>query len=121
MHVVAPILPTADFATVKPWTRAFAEALVRAAPKRYVATASKSRRRGKIYLDYLRNGRGATAICPYSTRARDGAHMAATLSWEELTAHVRPPALDIDAVRERVEDGVDPWPGYAELRQRLPP
>jgi bifunctional non-homologous end joining protein LigD len=117
--VVAPIDPVSDFATVKPWTRALAQALVRAAPGRYVATASKQRRRGKIYIDDLRNGRGATAIAPYSTRARPGAPVAVPLGWDELEGMTAAPGFDLALVIARVSSIADPWAGYDAVRQRL--
>lgn len=118
LHVVAPIDPVAEFSVIKAWTRALADALVRASPRQYVATASKQRRRGKIYLDYLRNGRGATAIAPYSTRARPGAPVAVPLRWEELDGASEAPRFDVAAVLQRIATGDDPWVGYDAVRQR---
>lgn len=116
LHVVAPLDPVHPFDVVKAWARRFAEQLVRAAPTRYIATASKERRRGKIFLDYLRNGRGASAVCPYSTRARPGAPVAVPLSWDELVDMHAPPQLGTDAVLARTDD---PWAAYATIKQRL--
>jgi bifunctional non-homologous end joining protein LigD len=103
--------------------RAFAETMTRLmaedSPARYVANMSKAKRNGKIYIDFLRNQRGATAIAPYSTRARKGAHVAVPLSWSALSrladAH---PASVKDAAR--LARAGDPWKGYAKLKQALP-
>jgi bifunctional non-homologous end joining protein LigD len=119
LHVVAPLDAVHPFEVVKAWARRFAEQLVRAAPTRYVATASKARRRGKIFLDYLRNGRGASAVCPFSTRSRPGAPVAVPLAWEELADMDAPPHVGIDAAVQRVTEGEDPWAGYFALEQRL--
>ena len=74
LHVVAPLTPKADWDTVKAFTRDIASQMEINAPDRYVATMTKSRRKGRIFVDYLRNQRGATAICPFSTRTKSGAY-----------------------------------------------
>ena len=73
LHVVVPLTPKADWETVKTLAQGLAEAMAKDSPSKYTATISKRARGGKIYLDYLRNGRGATAVAAYSTRARAGA------------------------------------------------
>lgn len=83
-HVVVPLKPKADWARVKEFAKGFAKAMEQAEPKRFTATLSKKARRGRIFIDYLRNGRGATAIAPYSTRARKGAAVSMPLPWSEL-------------------------------------
>lgn len=117
LHVVVPIVPDADFTAVKAWSRAFAEARVREDPRTFIAQATKAKRVGKIYIDYLRNGRGATAICPYSTRARPGAPVAVPLSWDELDAAR---SFSLLEARQRVASAIDPWSDYHDVRQRLP-
>lgn len=84
VHVIVPIAPEHAWDVVKPWTHRFALAAAAERPERYTATLAKKARAGKIFIDYLRNGRGATAIAPYSTRARDGAPIAAPIAWKEL-------------------------------------
>ncbi|HWB81197.1 MAG TPA: DNA ligase D [Nannocystaceae bacterium] len=120
LHVVVPLDRDADFDAVKAWSRAFAEDRVRAAPQRYVATMTKSKRTGKIFIDYLRNGRGATAIAPFSTRARPGAPVAVPLAWAELGDLEHPPDFSITEVPTRVASGDDPWSGYFDVHQSLP-
>ncbi|MBB4618818.1 DNA ligase D [Sphingomonas abaci] len=86
VHVVVPLRPDADWATVKHFAERFARALATMEPDRFVATMSKSRRAGRIFIDWLRNQRGSTAVMPYSARARSGAPVAAPVSWTELRA-----------------------------------
>lgn len=83
-HVVMPLKPRAGWDRVKAFARDFAQAIGQAEPALYTATLSKKARRGKIFIDYLRNGRGSTAIAPYSTRARPGAPIAMPIVWEAL-------------------------------------
>jgi bifunctional non-homologous end joining protein LigD len=120
LHVVVPLDPADDFDAVKGYSRALAEQCVHDDPRRFVAEASKAKRKGKIFIDYLRNGRGATAICPYSTRARPGAPVAVPMGWEEIEGLAAPPAFSLATVRERVGAGIDPWSAYGEVKQRVP-
>jgi bifunctional non-homologous end joining protein LigD len=84
VHVVAPLTPNAAWPAVKDFTHRFALALEQSEPERFVANMSKAKRVGRIFVDYLRNQRGATAILPYAARARPHAPVAAPVSWEEL-------------------------------------
>lgn len=119
LHVCVPIAPRNDWDTVKSFTQDVAETLVRLAPDRYLATQSKAKRKGKIFVDYLRNGRGATFIAPYSTRARPGAPVAAPIAWEELERGRRP-AFDVKTVPKRLHAAErEPWPGFHTTRQGL--
>jgi bifunctional non-homologous end joining protein LigD len=90
LHVVVPLTPKADWETVKTLAQGLAEAMAKDSPSKYTATISKRARGGKIYLDYLRNGRGATAVAAYSTRARAGAPVSTPLAWDELSPANRP-------------------------------
>jgi len=83
-HVEMGLKPDAGWDVVKGFAGDFARAMAQAAPERYTATLSKKARQGRIFIDYLRNGRGATAIAPYSTRARPGAPVAMPVNWREL-------------------------------------
>jgi bifunctional non-homologous end joining protein LigD len=119
-HVVAPIARRVSWPELKSFARGFAEALVRAEPSRFLAQASKARRPGKIFLDYLRNERGATAVASYSTRVRPGATVATPLRWEELEADVNPKEFNTRTVPDRLKAiKRDPWQGFFELRQSL--
>ncbi|MGI4731025.1 MAG: DNA ligase D, partial [Janthinobacterium lividum] len=84
IHVVVPLTPHADWPQVRDVAERFARALAQAEPDRFVAVMTKAKRVGRIFIDYLRNGRGSTAIMPYSARARPGAPVAAPISWSEL-------------------------------------
>ena len=83
LHVTVPIIPEAGWDDIKDFCRAIAEELTRREPERYLATMSKAKRQGKIFIDYLRNGRGATFIAPYSPRAREGAMIAMPIEWDD--------------------------------------
>jgi bifunctional non-homologous end joining protein LigD len=84
LHVVVPLRPATPWPTVKSFAHAFAQSLAQAHPLEFVAVASKAQRKGRIYLDYLRNSRGATSVASYSLRARAGAPVATPLRWDEL-------------------------------------
>ena len=84
VHVVVPLTPEAEWPAVKDFADRFARALAGAEPDRFVAVMTKAKRKGRIFIDYLRNQRGSTAIMPYSARARAGAPVAAPVSWTEL-------------------------------------
>lgn len=84
VHVIAPVRPEQDWDAVSDFTHRFALALATAEPDRFVATMSKAKRKGRIFIDWLRNQRGSTAIMPYSVRARDGAPVATPVTWREL-------------------------------------
>jgi bifunctional non-homologous end joining protein LigD len=88
VHVVAPLVPAAEWPVVKAWARAFAEGLEAENPTAFVATMSKAKRKGRIFVDWLRNQRGATAVLPYSVRARAGAGVAVPVTWDQLAATV---------------------------------
>ena len=115
LHVCVPVARRLDWDTTKEMCRALAEQMVHDSPDRYVATVSKAKRAGKILVDYLRNGRGATFVAPYSTRAREGAPVAMPLRWSDLRTSKRP-ELDLRGVLE-AKLGADPWKGVARRRQ----
>jgi bifunctional non-homologous end joining protein LigD len=120
LHVVLPIRP-APWDTAKAFARSIAEAMVAAEPSRYTATVKKSSRRKRIFVDYLRNSREATAVAPYSTRARPGAPVSTPLSWEELgtvTSADRYSVLNLPQRLVRLRK--DPWADIASLQQALP-
>jgi bifunctional non-homologous end joining protein LigD len=120
LHVVAPIARRTTWDELKTVAKAFADALVRAQPSRYIAQSSKAKRAGKIFVDYLRNDRGATAVASYSTRARPGATVATPLSWDELSAQLRPDRFNTRTVPERLQNmNKDPWQGFFELEQTI--
>ncbi len=89
-------------------------------PRRYTAIANKHARRGKIYIDYLRNARGATAVAAYSTRARPGATVSTPLFWDELSAAIKPDHFRVDNIPSRLASlDEDPWAEIGEVRQAI--
>ncbi len=120
LHVVAPVARRLDWDQHKEVAHALVQTLAERQPDRYVTNMRKELRKGKIFLDYLRNGRGATAIAPYSTRARPGAPVATPLRWDELERGAKPADYDVRSVLRRLEEQkVDPWQGFFELSQSL--
>jgi bifunctional non-homologous end joining protein LigD len=121
LHVVAPLEPVADWEAVKPFCRAFAELLSEEQPDRFLSTVKKVDRQGRILIDWLRNGLGATAVASFSPRARPGATVATPLAWDEVTRNLDPSAFTLHSVPDRLaHQRADPWEGFAGLRQRLP-
>ena len=118
-HLVAPLTRRAQWPEVKAFCHGFALQLEEQAPDRYIANMSKARRKGRIFVDYLRNERGSTAIAPYSTRARDNAPVSAPITWDEVKTV---PAANIFTIRtmpERARSIGDPWEGYFETKQSI--
>ena len=122
LHVVAPISRGPSWERAKAFSEAFADALAREHPDRYVATMSKAKREGLIFVDWLRNARGSTSVTSWSLRAREGAPVAVPLRWEELGRVKAGNAFDLPRAMARAARlRADPWEGIASLRQRLPP
>lgn len=120
LHVVAPLVPKLGWDTVKEFTRGIAEAMEKAAPERYVANMAKSRRKGRIFVDYLRNGRGSTAVAPFSTRARAGAPVSAPVAWSELGDDLRPDSFNVENLPARLAAlRRDPWAGFVSTKNVL--
>ena len=103
VHLVVPLRTGHDWNAHKDFSRRFAEAMSMAEPERFVATMSKAKRKGKIFIDYLRNQRGSTAVMPYSARARPGAPVAAPIVWEELDGIAGANRWSIDDADELIE------------------
>lgn len=121
LHVVLPIEPTAGWGEAKEFTKSIAETMAKAHPERYVATITKKARKGRIFIDYLRNGRGATAVAAYSTRTLPAATVSTPLEWDELSEVIRANHFTIDNLRHRL-DGLtkDPWADIFTTKQTLP-
>jgi bifunctional non-homologous end joining protein LigD len=119
LHVVVPLVRRHGWDEVRQFARAVALHLARKAPERFVATPGESNRRGKIFIDYLRNSRGATAVVPYSLRARPGATVATPLAWDELSDKTPPSTFTLKSLPRRIEQKRDPWANFGRERQRL--
>ena len=110
LHVCCAIEKTLDRDPAKDFTRQIAHAVVREDPAHFIATMTKARRKGKIFIDYFRNGRGATFIAPYSPRARPGAPVAMPLDWDELSPKLRPDHFTVRNAMKRLDAlRSDPW------------
>jgi bifunctional non-homologous end joining protein LigD len=120
LHVCAPIQRRTSWNDFKSFAKSVAHAMSREAPDRYIATMSKAKRRAKVFVDYLRNQRGATAIASYSTRRRSGAPVATPLAWDELSAKTRADMYNITNLSKRLERlDRDPWAEFFSTRQSI--
>jgi bifunctional non-homologous end joining protein LigD len=120
LHVVAPIARSRSWDEVKEFCQGVATIITGADPGHFAATMSKAARPGKIYIDYLRNERGSTAVAPYSSRARDGAPVSMPLSWTELRRVKSGAAFTVaNAPAYLKKRKRDPWEGYGRLKQRI--
>jgi bifunctional non-homologous end joining protein LigD len=120
LHVVVPIARRQGWPEVRRFCEAFARQQAEQAPKRFTANMAKRERRGRIYLDYLRNARSATAVAAYSLRARQGLPASVPLAWDELGAIDDPADLNYATVPQRLEAAVaDPWAGIDQAARAL--
>jgi bifunctional non-homologous end joining protein LigD len=118
LHIVVPLTPEADWNAVRAFSRAVAESIVRESPEKYIATMSKTKRKGKLFIDYLRNARGATSVAAYSTRNLPGAPVSTPVAWDEVTAQLKADSYNICNIRHRLAGlEKDPWAGYFSVRQ----
>lgn len=121
LHVAVPLRPKADWDTAKRFCRAFAELMGAEQPERYLAHLKIADRRGRILVDWLRNGMGATAVSSYCPRARPGATVATPLAWSEVKPELTPSSFTVQTVPSRISrQKVDPWREFFELEQTLP-
>ncbi|MBB3285319.1 MULTISPECIES: DNA ligase D [unclassified Rhizobium] len=120
LHIVCPLVAKAEWPAVKAFTKGIADAMAADSPGRYVSTITKSKRRGKILIDYLRNQRGSTAVAPYSTRARPGAAVSMPLSWDELSPAIGPDYFTVLNVPTRLAAlRSDPWADFRAAAEPL--
>ena len=120
LHVVVPIRPT-PWDVAKRFAHIVAASMAKDEPRRYTANPIKSRRHNRVFVDYLRNSREATAIAPYSTRARPGAPVAVPVAWSELSAIKAANQYTVKNLAQRLSKlGADPWAGMGRSRQALP-
>lgn len=120
LHVVAPLERRADWERVKSFARAIAKGMARSEPAEFVATAAKAKRKGKIFVDYLRNSSGATNVAPYSTRARQGAPISTPVGWDELDELDSARQFNITNIADRLGTSAGvPWKGFFDVRQSI--
>jgi bifunctional non-homologous end joining protein LigD len=121
LHVVAPLRPEADWDTAKAYAKGIAESIAKDDPQRYTAVMSKTARERKVFVDYLRNSRGATAVAPYGTRARPGASVSTPLAWDELGPKLRGDGFTVGNIRDRLSKlRTDPWASFFQAARPLP-
>jgi bifunctional non-homologous end joining protein LigD len=120
LHVVAPLEPRLPWDEVKEFTRLVAEFLVRAEPGLFIANMSKAKRKGRVFVDYLRNGETASAVSAYSARARKEAGVSTPLEWDELGRTDVREKFTVQTVPKRLAKlALDPWAEYASTRQSI--
>ena len=120
LHVVVPLQRRHNWDEVKEFSKALAGHMTRTIPARFTDNMSKRARKGKVYLDYLRNGRGATAVAAYSTRAKPGAPISVPLTWDECSSEIRSDRFTLHNIEERLSHlAKDPWAEYAKVHQHL--
>jgi len=120
LHVIIPLTPKLGWDEIKAFAKWVADSLVTQRPQDFTANMAKSARRGRIYIDYLRNGRGATAVGAYSPRARPGAPVSTPVSWEEVEQNVKPDEFTVESVPQRLPAlPGDPWAEIGKIRQTI--
>jgi bifunctional non-homologous end joining protein LigD len=119
LHVVVPIVAEYDWAAIKEFAHAFVLQMEKEEPALYLTKMSKAARKGRIFLDYLRNERGATAVAAFSPRARPGASVSLPLSWSDLKLPERPVVHVADFEDWKGRLNRDPWKGLLKSPQRI--
>ena len=119
IHIVVPLKPGHSWDEHREFAEAIARLMADEEPDRFVANMSKAKRKGKIFVDYLRNQRGSTAIAPYSTRARKGAYVAWPVTWAQLGKLKDARPVSVENAAQKIK-GADPWASYGKIRQKLP-
>lgn len=117
IHVVVPLKPQAEWPEAKTFCKDFAQALAEEEPDRFTANLSKAKRKGRLFIDYLRNERGSTAICPWSVRSREGAPVAVPIEWDEVPKLKSANQFSLAAAIERAKS--QPWSNYRRQKQTL--
>jgi bifunctional non-homologous end joining protein LigD len=117
--VVLPLARRHSWDDVSAFAAGVAQKAADLAPDRYVATMSKAKRVGRIFIDHFRNGRGATSVAPYSLRARKGAPVAMPVTWDELKSSRAGSDFKLEDAAKRAQSKSDPWADYAKSAQTL--
>ena len=119
LHVVVPIKGGKDWDTVKGFSQAIVNHMAATFPERYSAKSGARNRVGKIFIDYLRNGQGATTVCAWSARARPGLGISVPLAWDELATLKAGDQWNVKNAHTRLDQGNAPWEGYAKAAKTL--
>lgn len=119
LHVVVPFEPGLGWDEVKTFSKSIATAFAKSEPKRFTDELAKKARKGRIFIDYLRNGRGATAVGPFSPRARPGATIAMPLKWAQVKPGLDPGDYTIQASDKQLRDGAAAWKDFFNIKQRI--
>ncbi|MFJ2547559.1 DNA ligase D [Pseudomonas sp. NPDC087612] len=119
MHIVVPLTRRAGWDEVKGFSHAMVQHLAGLFPERLSAVSGPKNRVGRIFIDYLRNGKGATTVCAYSIRAREGLPVSVPIRREELTELKGANQWNLLNLDERLAAGDDPWAGYGQVRQSI--
>lgn len=119
LHVVVPVKRLHDWGTVKGFSQAVVAHMAKTIPKRFVARSGPKNRAGRIFIDYLRNGLGATTVCAWSARARPGLGISVPVAWDELPSLRGGDQWSVKTVHERLDIGNQPWVGYAKAARGL--
>jgi bifunctional non-homologous end joining protein LigD len=119
LHVVVPLNSRTEWQRVKDFSQAIVQHLAQVIPQRFVAKSGPKNRVGRIFVDYLRNGFGATTACAWSARARPGLGVSVPVSWEELDELTSGAHWTVRTVAERLDAGNTPWQAYEDSRQGL--
>ncbi|EWG98299.1 DNA ligase D [Halomonas sp. BC04] len=120
LHLVVPLEPAAGWDQAKAFAKGVAEAHAKDDPQRLTTNMSKAKREGRIFIDYLRNGRGATAVASYTVRARENAPVAVPIRWDELNAALRADRYNVENLRRRLSAlREDPWGGFSDAARPL--
>ena len=117
IHVIVPLKPHGEWPEVKTFCKDFAQTMADEEPERFTANLSKAKRKGRLFIDYLRNERGSTAICPWSVRSREGAPVAVPVEWDEVPSLKAANQFSLAAAAERAKSS--PWPNYYRQKQTL--
>ncbi|KKB76478.1 ATP-dependent DNA ligase [Devosia soli] len=118
IHIIVPLKPEVEWPEVKEFCKTFAQNLAEDEPDRFTANMSKAKRKGRLFLDYLRNERGSTAISPWSARSRETAPVAVPVSWDEVKTLKAANLFSLDAAAARAKSE-NPWPDYFKIKQSL--
>lgn len=119
VHVVVPLQRRHQWPEVKGFAKGLALRVAEVDPARFIATMSKAKRKGRIFIDWMRNERGATAIAPYSARAKAGGSVAMPVTWDELEGMDRADAFTLRTAKQRIASGRDAWAGYFDAASTI--